>query len=76
LPAGRIWGGLRIGGHNTEGESNPEHFSVNDGAKSPAPRRPRRPGDGLAAFRNASLSSFGTKSGGKLMQKIHTLTDN
>jgi hypothetical protein len=33
LPDGKDKGGNRIGGQNTRGESNPEHFSVNAAQK-------------------------------------------
>jgi len=63
---------MRIGEQNTRGESNPEHFSVK-AAKS---------GVGLPRQRSVNCHLgrlpvlFRYKRGGKLMQKIHRLTDN
>jgi hypothetical protein len=76
-----VWPGatgerVRIGEQNTHGESNPAHFSVK--AALPAGRRTSQilPTAHSTVAKGGFLSFFGTTRSQKLMQKIHSLTDN
>jgi hypothetical protein len=67
--------GNRSSQQNTGGESNPAHFSMN--RISPRPRRERFAVPGRSEIPvKAAVCPLSVQLPGKLMQKIHTLTDN
>jgi hypothetical protein len=79
LPDGRGAEDFRIGEQSTHGESNPEHFLVNAisaevSAGLGTTAKSRQP-SAKCSLRHQSVQ-FLYSRGRKLMQKIHSLTDN